>query len=153
MRKFVQLGATVAIVAALIGLLPSAPAFAGSSRYKERHEMLVRTNQSRDAFGRSDVAINRHISKLVRRHSVWMASTGKFQHTKHPASDYLQGVPWHCWGENIAVSGGTMRDVQKAFMRSPEHKANILNSCYRHVAIGVFRDAHGDAWVTVFFYG
>ena len=110
MRRFVQLGATVAIVAAMTGLLPGSPAFAGSSRYKERHEMLLRTNDSRDAHSRSDVAINRQISKLVRRHSVWMANSGKFQHTKDPASAYLQGVPWRCWGENIAVSGGTMRD-------------------------------------------
>jgi len=153
MRKLGQLGASIAIVAAITGLLPGAPAFAGSTQGNERHEMLLRTNVSRYSHGRSDVAMNRRISKLVHRHSVWMGSTGKFEHTKNPSSSYLQGVPWRCWGENIAVSGGTMRDVEKAFMASSEHKANILNSCFRHVAIGVYRDADGAAWVTVFFYG
>ena len=153
MRRFLQLSATIAIVAALTGLLPGTPAFAGSSRYKERHQLLLKTNQSRHAFDRASVAINREMSRIARRHSVWMSRTRSFQHTKHPASVYLQGVPWRCWGENIALSGGTMRDVQKAFMTSPEHKANILDPCFRHVAIGVFRDGDGAAWVTVFFYG
>jgi uncharacterized protein YkwD len=152
MRRFLQLGVTVAVAAVLGGLTPAAPAVAGT-RYAERHEMLERTNGSRDAFGRSDVAINRQMSKIARRHSAWMASTGNFEHTAHPASAYLKGVSWRCWGENIAVSGGSMRDVEKAFMHSPEHRANILNSCYRHVAIGVVRDGDGAAWVTVFFYG
>lgn len=153
MRRFAQLGATIAMVAALTGLLPGSPAFAGSSRYKERHQMLLETNQSRHVFGRANLAINREMSKIARRHSSWMASTGKFKHTGDPARVDLQGTPWHCWGENIAVSGGTMRDVEKAFMASKEHKANILDPCFRHVAIGVFRDGDGAAWVTVFFYG
>ena len=152
MRRFLQLGATVALTAALGGLLP-APAAVAASRHAERHEMLVRTNGSRDAFGRSDVSINRHMSRLVKRHSSWMARTGNFQHTADPAGAYLKGVSWHCWGENIAVSGGSMRDVEKAFMHSSEHRANILNPCFEHVAIGVVRDGDGVAWVTVFFYG
>jgi len=50
------------------------------------------------------------------------------------------------------VSGGTIVDVEKAFMASPEHRANILNSCFKHVAIGATR-VDGVLWVTVFFYG
>jgi uncharacterized protein YkwD len=153
MRRFVQLGATIAMVAAMTGLLPGSPALAGSSRYKERHRMLLQTNQSRHVFARANVAIDRGMSTIARHHSVWMASTGKFQHTHDPARVYLQDTPWRCWGENIAVSGGSMRDVEKAFMASPDHKANILDRCFHHVAIGVFRDGDGAAWVTVFFYG
>jgi uncharacterized protein YkwD len=152
MRRFRQLGVTVALAAALGGLLPSPPAVAGG-RYTERHELFDRTNGSRDAYGRADVRIDRDMSRLVRRHSAWMARTGTFKHTADPAKSYLQGVQWHCWGENIAMSGGSMRDVQKAFMHSPDHKANILDPCFRHVAIGVVRDDDGTAWVTVFFYG
>jgi uncharacterized protein YkwD len=152
MRRFLQLGATIALTAALGGVLSGAPA-AAAGRYAERHEMFERTNGSRDAFDRADVAINKHISRLVKRHSSWMARTGNFEHTSHPAAAYLKGVSWRCWGENIAVSGGSMHDVEKAFMHSPDHRANILNPCFTHVAIGVVRDADGTAWVTVFFYG
>jgi len=152
MRRFGQLGAAIALTAALGSLAP-APAAVGAPRHAERHELFVRTNDSRDAFGRADVGILRDISRLVRHHSAWMARTGTFKHTSDPASAYLKGVAWKAWGENIAVSGGTMRDVEKAFMQSPDHKANILNTCFRHVAIGVVRDDAGAAWVTVFFWG
>jgi uncharacterized protein YkwD len=152
MWKYRQLAAMLSLTAAVCVLAPSAPAVA-AARSVERHELLQRTNGSRDAFSRADVAINRSISRLVKRHSSWMARTGNFEHTKHPAAEYLKGVAWHCWGENIAMSSGSMRDVEKAFMHSPEHRANILDPCFKHVAIGVVRDGDGIAWVTVFFYG
>jgi uncharacterized protein YkwD len=38
-------------------------------------------------------------------------------------------------------------------MQSPDHRSNILNTCFRHVAIGTVRDDAGALWVTVFFYG
>jgi uncharacterized protein YkwD len=152
MRRFRQLTTILSLSAALCGLVPHSPAGA-ATRTTERHEMLVRTNDSRSVFGRSRVAIDRHLSRIARDHSAWMASTGRFEHTAHPASTYLKGVDWTCWGENIALSSGSMRDVEKAFMHSPEHRANILDPCFRHVAIGVVRDGDGTAWVTVFFYG
>jgi uncharacterized protein YkwD len=152
MRRFLQLGVTVALTLAL-GAVVSAPAAVAVGRDAERHELLVRTNDSRGSFERSDVRIDRQMSQLVRRHSSWMARTGSFRHTSDPGSAYLKGVAWHCWGENIAVSGGSMRDVEKAFMHSPDHRANILNPCFKHVAIGIVRDDDGVAWVTVFFYG
>jgi uncharacterized protein YkwD len=114
--------------------------------------MYKATNVSRDRFSRINVAINRTMSKIALRHSRWMASSDKLVHTSDPAAAYLKGMSWHCWGENIAVSGGTIADVEKAFMASPEHRANILNSCFKHVAIGATR-VDGALWVTVFFYG
>jgi uncharacterized protein YkwD len=92
------------------------------------------------------------MSQVALQHSDWMARTGHLRHTTDPAAAYLKGMSWHCWGENIAVSGGSAADVEKAFMASPEHRANILNSCFRHVAIGATR-VDGVLWVTVFFYG
>jgi uncharacterized protein YkwD len=152
MRKLARLSAGVTIAAALAGLVPAGPALAGSGRYRERHEMFLATNDSRESHGRSDVRIERAMSKIARHHSKWMARTGDLEHTKHPASAYLDGITWHCWGENIAVSGGTVADVEKAFMASDEHRANILDTCFRHVAIGTVR-VDGALWVTVFFYG
>jgi len=114
--------------------------------------MYRATNVSRGRFDRLDVGINRRMSKIALTHSQWMASKDELVHTSNPAAAYLKGMSWHCWGENIAVSGGTIADVEKAFMASPEHRANILNSCFKHVAIGATR-VDGVLWVTVFFYG
>ena len=152
MRTFGRLIATTAVAVAMTTALVGGSAHAGGGRWVDRHSMYKATNVSRDRFSRLDVAINRTMSKIALQHSRWMASKDKLVHTSDPAATYLKGVSWHCWGENIAVSGGTVADVEKAFMASPEHRANILNSCFKHVAIGATR-VDGVLWVTVFFYG
>jgi uncharacterized protein YkwD len=154
MRTLGRLIATMAVAVALTTtvFVSPAPALARGGRWADRHAMYKATNQSRDAFKRLDVSINRSMSKVALKHSRWMASSGKLEHTGNPAAAYLKGMSWHCWGENIAVTGGSIADVEKAFMHSPEHRANILNSCFKHVAIGATR-VDGALWVTVFFYG
>jgi uncharacterized protein YkwD len=152
MRTFGRLIATTAVAVVLTTAAFGAPAHAGGSRWVDRHAMYQATNVSRGRFDRIDVAINRTMSKVALKHSRWMASSGKLEHTGNPAGAYLKGMSWHCWGENIAVTGGTISDVEKAFMASPEHRANILNGCFKHVAIGATR-VDGALWVTVFFYG
>lgn len=152
MRTIGRLIATTAIAIAMTTAMVGAPAHASVGRWAERHAMYKATNTSRDRFSRLDVGINRRMSKVALKHSRWMASSDKLVHTSDPAGAYLKGMSWHCWGENIAVSGGSIADVEKAFMQSPEHRANILNSCFKHVAIGATR-VDGALWVTVFFYG
>jgi uncharacterized protein YkwD len=152
MRTFGRLIATTAIAIAMTTAVLGTPAHAGAGRWADRHSMFKATNVSRDRFHRVGVGINRSMSKVALKHSRWMANNNKLEHTSNPAAAYLKGMSWHCWGENIAVSGGTVADVEKAFMASPDHRANILNSCFKHVAIGATR-VDGALWVTVFFYG
>ena len=61
---------------------------------------------------------------------------------------------WHVrtWGENVGETPTTLRALQRAFMRSPLHRSNLLNRRFRHVGIGVVR-AGGKLWVTLDFYG
>jgi uncharacterized protein YkwD len=93
------------------------------------------------------------MSRLARRHSIAMANKGYIYHTSNPASFYLKGVRWSTWGENVGVTSGTIAGIQDAFMRSPDHRSNILNRSFHRVALGTYRDADGFLWVTVFFYG
>jgi uncharacterized protein YkwD len=81
-----------------------------------------------------------------------MAQEHSLFHTTNPSSVYLKGVNWHYWGENVGVTGGTVADLESAFMASLPHRQNILNKTFRHVAIGAVR-VDGVLWVTVFFYG
>jgi len=152
MRRLGRLIATTALAVSVMTGAFGVPAHAGAGRWKDRHAMYQATNVSRDRFHRIDVSINRSMSNVALKHSRWMANSGKLQHTTNPAAAYLKGMSWHCWGENIAVTGGSIADVEKAFMQSPEHRANILNGCFKHVAIGATR-VDDALWVTVFFYG
>ena len=152
MRRIGRLVIIVATLATMLGTLPGAPAQAGTGLYTEPHSMLRATNGSRDHFNLTGVRIDRALSKIARRHSMKMAQEQSLFHTTNPSSVYLKGISWHYWGENVGVTGGTVADLEDAFMASVPHRQNILNRTFRHVAIGAVR-VDGVLWVTVFFYG
>jgi uncharacterized protein YkwD len=148
--------ASIAIVAALTtGLSALAPAPAGAATLGPRAKMYRATNRSRLNHDVRRVDIHYRISKLAHRHSVAMANAGKIFHTSRSVivNRYLDGVRWRVWGENVGVTPGTIAELQGAFMASPLHRANILNTRFRRVAVGTHRDGDGRLWVTIFFYG
>jgi len=114
--------------------------------------MKRETNESRIENDRRRVDLRAHMSDLARRHSRQMARRGELFHTRNPAGYYLDGVSWSAWGENVGYTSGTVSRMQRMFMQSPGHRANVLNRAFRHVAIGTVR-RDGVLWVTVFFYG
>ncbi len=148
--RIVRIAVVAALGSLLFGALPTGAHGATTSFYP-RHAMLTATNVSRYHHALHGVWINRDMSQLARKHSIAMANANNLYHTPDPASYYLKGIRWHYWGENVGVTGGTVRDLESAFMASAPHRANILHSTFRHVAIGAVR-VDGVLWVTVFFY-
>jgi uncharacterized protein YkwD len=145
----------IALVATLAtGLTALAPSPANAA-VGVRAKMYRATNHSRQNHEVRRVDIHYRISKLARRHSVAMAQRGSIFHTSSSTvqNRYLEGVRWRTWGENVGVTPGTVADLQRAFMDSRGHRANILNRDFRRVAVGTYRDADGLLWVTIFFYG
>jgi uncharacterized protein YkwD len=134
---------------AFTALAPSAHA----ATLTPRARMYQATNNSRLNNGVYKAYIHYEMSKLARKHSIAMANKGYIFHTSNPSAFYLKGIRWSTWGENVGVTGGTIGGIEDAFMKSPDHRANILNSRFRRVAVGTYRDANGYLWVTVFFYG
>jgi uncharacterized protein YkwD len=144
----------IALLAAITtSLAVLAPSPANAATRPLRTRMLSATNHSRVEHSVRKVDIHWRLSKLARRHSVAMANKGTIFHTSKPASYYLEGVRWSTWGENVGVTGGTVGELQRAFMDSASHRANILNRGFRRAAVGAYRDDRGLLWVTVFFYG
>jgi uncharacterized protein YkwD len=146
-----RLALVAALGGAILGALPRGAHGATGTSLHPRHRMLLATNHSRLNHDRHRVSIDRTMSALARKHSLAMANANSLFHTGDPAKYYLKGIRWHYWGENVGVTGGTVRDLEAAFMASSPHRANILNTSFRHVAIGAVR-VDGVLWVTVFFY-
>jgi uncharacterized protein YkwD len=146
----------IALVAALMTSLTAlVPSTASATTLTPRTRMYRATNHSRIINDVRRVDIHTRISRLARRHSIAMANRGAIFHTSTSVinNSYLEGINWSTWGENVGVTGGSISDLQRAFMRSPGHRANILNQRFRRVAVGTYRDDNGYLWVTVFFYG
>jgi uncharacterized protein YkwD len=56
-------------------------------------------------------------------------------------SDIRAGIntKWCSLGENVGY-GGSLENIETAYMNSPHHRANILNSTFNGVGVGVARN-------------
>jgi len=93
---------------------------------------------------------NRQLKKAARRHSSYMDQHSCFSHQCPGEPDLLHrlrragyiktGLSSWSYGEDIAWGAatlGTPREIVKAWMHSPEHRANILRHSFRDIGVGV----------------
>ncbi len=134
------------IVVALVAAGSASPATA--SGYRSR--MLGYINRTRANRGLRELKLNLNLSHYARRHSQQMADRGYLFHTVRMAR-HLRGTHWTSWGENLAKAR-TLKRVRELWLKSPDHRFNLLNRRYDHVGIGVVAERRW-LWVTAIFYG
>jgi uncharacterized protein YkwD len=169
-------------------LLLGAPGFAGSAaadachRYGSAHPDSISTqhaeraiicllNKKRHSHGKPSLQASAKLADAANRHSNYMENHHCFDHvcggeasidSRLRSVGYLGGtlLRWS-WGENIAWgehSYGTPRRIVKAWMNSPEHRANILNGTFRDIGVGIVwgtphrAHARGGIYTTDFGY-
>jgi uncharacterized protein YkwD len=114
--------------------------------------MLRATNATRAAHGLPRLRLDRIVAPLTQGHTRVMADEHRLFHTPD-VGRYLNHVGrWHRWGENIGWTSGSIRDLERAFMASPDHRVHVLSRSFHHVAVGAVSSG-GKIWVTLFFYG
>ncbi len=97
-------------------------------------------NEDRAEEGASNLVINEKLVMAAQLKANDMAQKSYFAHISP------EGVtPWHWFdeagytyiyaGENLAVNFNRSEDVQRAWMNSPLHRANILNNRYKEIGI------------------
>lgn len=141
----------VVAVPSAVGAHDRAPGSCYQYRALER-EFATLTNHSRAANNVSKLRLDPQLSYVARTHTHAMARQNLLFHAPGPQITH-RITGWTSIGENIGV--GPADDVvglHKAFMHSPEHRANILNSGYRYVGIGIVVKAD-TLWVTLDFEG
>jgi uncharacterized protein YkwD len=134
------------LLVTLVAAGPAEPAAAAGLRGR----MLHAVNRTRINHDLHRLRLNLRLSHRARHHSAQMAARHGIFHTTD-----LYGVVRRfgatSWGENVAQAG-TLQRVRKMWMRSPDHRYNMLLRAYDHAGVGVVR-SHGWVWVTVMFYG
>ena len=106
-----------------------------------REQICVLVNQARIKNGLSPLTLSHPISKVAQDYAEDMAERKFFSHEDPDGGTlperYDAGkVDWQTCGENIAQNGSTAEAIVKAWLQSPHHYANIMNSAYGHVGIG-----------------
>ena len=133
-----------AVALALAGVLLFAAPAASLYRPEQRLAPMINTARSQHDLPR---LVERHrLRAAAERQSLRMAKRGRLF---HGSLAWTSGR--RCWGQNVGT-GPTVRAVFRAFMRSADHRANMLDRCYRRTVYGVVK-FRGAAWVTVNFAG
>jgi uncharacterized protein YkwD len=106
-------------------------------------------NKKRRTHGLRRLRGSGRLHRAAGRHTVDMARRDYFSHTSINGASFLDRIrrtgylrrarSWSV-GENIAWGTGelsTPRSIVRAWMRSPGHRANILNGRFRQIGIGI----------------
>ena len=110
---------------------------------KAEVRMLEMLNRSRVAAGLTPLHSDPTLESVARAHSLDMYRRAYFSHhdpERQSPFDRLKaaGVVYVTAGENIAYSPD-VGQAEESLMRSPDHRANILNPDFRCVGIGIYR--------------
>lgn len=100
------------------------------------------TNAERGGASFGALAVNPVLQSAAQRKADDMASKGYFAHVAPDGTEpwawfRATGYAYAYAGENLAVNFMDSKDVVDAWMRSPSHRANIMNERYTEIGIGI----------------
>jgi uncharacterized protein YkwD len=154
----------LAFAASSIGLLAtpaatlawSANAFSSASE----QQLLALTNQARASAGRKRLAWDSALASIARWRSKDMIVRDYFSHDIPGGGRVFdtmdaRGYCYRVAGENIGwdtyPDDAATAQIQKMFMGSSGHRANILATDWDHIGIGAYKGADGKKMWTVLF--
>jgi uncharacterized protein YkwD len=114
-----------------------------------RTAVLCLHNAERAGHGLPRLSENPRLRRAAERHSAHMVNAHFFDHTSPGGATmvdrirrtgYTSGARGWSLGENIGWGSGrlaTAAQIQRAWMKSPGHRANILKRSFRQIGIGI----------------
>jgi|SRR5690625_5161162 len=111
------------------------------------------TNAERTKAGLAPLEIDYELNRVAREKSRDMSINYYFDHNSPVYGspfDMIRayGINYRTAGENIAKGQRSPQEVVQAWMNSPGHRANIMNSAFTHIGVG-FVD-QGNHWTQMF---
>lgn len=120
------------------------------------NEVIRLVNVERAKAGKSTLTPNNEINRVARIKSQDFINKNYFGHnspTYGTPFDMLRsfGITFTAAAENIASGQRSAAEVMNTWMNSSGHRANILDSAYNQIGIGVARDKNGNLYWTQMF--
>ena len=129
----------------------TAPANSGINSYAS--EVLRLVNVERAKAGLPALTTNATLTAAADKRA--QETKQSFSHTRPDGRSAFTvlaeyGISYRAAGENIAYGQKTAQEVVNGWMNSPGHRANILNSSFGKVGIGVFESNGVIYWTQLF---
>ena len=128
------------VVLAVALLLLATPLQAACPTAVEQ-EVLLLVNQERASQQLPPLSLDDRLLAAAQGHALDMATNNFVSHTGSDGSSARDrqlsaGYTGPSWGENVAGGFFSPVTVVNAWMNSPGHRANILNSSFEHIGVG-----------------
>lgn len=138
---------------------PSAPTTTLKDDYtltQDEKTMIDYVNEERTKVGLKPLAVDLKLAQVARLKAQDMKNLNYFSHTSPTYGspfDMMKsfGITYRTTGENIAKNSSVLK-AHLAFMNSEGHRANILNSTFTHIGVGIV-DYSGSKIVVEMFIG
>ena len=134
--------------AALVALPLTQSAQASPSGTYE-NSVYTNTNVQRAKYDRVALNGSRCLDTYAEHQAKAMATQRRLYHQN--LSPILSACNLSTVGENVAYGYSSGQAVVAAWMRSPGHRANILEPKYRLIAVGAYQDSSGRWYVSQVF--
>ena len=137
-----------------IGQNINIPAISG---YRAMEQEIIRlVNQERANRGISQLNENWEVSRVARIKSQDMIDNNYFSHNSPIYGSPFKmltdfGIRYTQAAENIASGQQTAQQVMNSWMNSSGHRANILNSNFNQIGVGIARRNSGPYYFTQLF--
>lgn len=113
-------------------------------------KMVDLVNSSRRSAGLAGVSANEQTATKAQNWAAHMARTGVVEHTGGNSRIDTSGIPkWCSVGENVGMAN-SIEALHAAWMRSANHKANILGK-FNRVGTGVVRKGNYVYGIQIFY--
>jgi uncharacterized protein YkwD len=135
-----QIGPRLAAIATAVTMICWS-AYCQTSVTSTERELFASVNQARQAQGLPPLRWDESLATAARRHAAIMAERGTAQHAFEGESSLSArvkqaGVHFRWLSENVC-EGPTPGFIHAQFMKSPAHRANVLDRDMDSIGIGV----------------
>jgi len=139
-RGRIALALAAATTLGLTPMVATSPA-AGAATPTVQQQVVQLVNAQRARVGCRALVTDARLARAAQAHSADMAKRRYFSHTSLDGRTFVQriraqGYTGRYLGENIAAGQPSAKAVMDAWMKSPGHRANILNCHYKAIGVG-----------------
>jgi len=139
------------LLGVVLSLFLTLPAHASEIRGQT---VFLQINRARELQKLRPLKPNTTLIRAAQKKAEDMANFHYFAHRSprgETLENFAKGYVYLSLGENLARGYFSTEDLVASWLKSPTHRANILDPSYRETGIGIAQDSDGKIYVAQYF--